>query len=197
MASDTDAPAISGWLHKAGSKEDDSDRKWFVLRGATLSYYNSPDDATGAPRRTIEIKGAKIETAGVGSTGRYKIRIRAPSTPRLSSTEATPATTRVYVIEAESEVECNQWVEMLTRGAGPPPFEAAATAATPPQPAAARERLSGQRPSASAGDAQPPAPPQSAGERLSGQRPSSMKLLYSVDWTTAVEFCGFNFRVSE
>eukprot|EP00966_Prymnesium_polylepis_P177768 4116750-Prymnesium_polylepis.1 len=114
-------PAITGWLFKAGATEADAQRRWFELRGTSLSYFQTPEDTTA--RRTLEIAGAVISKAGVGPTGRSKIQIRASS-----STSSNP---RIYNIEAESAIECDYWVEAMTiavntAAAAPPPVAAGA-----------------------------------------------------------------------
>ena len=66
-------------------------RKWFVLRRGSLSYRDNEFDPTD--RRSIDIRGAKVERISASSMGKPRIQIR----PRAPAEGKLPL---IYNVEA-------------------------------------------------------------------------------------------------
>ena len=84
-------------------------RRWFVLKGDTLAFFNTPEDATAgtAPKWTLDLAqyGATATPLGAGEPTRFDLQAGAES----------------FRLKADSEVEAEMWVAALkTEGRGDP-----------------------------------------------------------------------------
>lgn len=90
----------SGYIYKRGRKNPKYRRYWFVLRGSTLSYYNSPSDLY-FPRGTFDL--------------------RAGTTAQLEGEEASQkpldftlgAAGQVHRFRSDSHASACEWVKRL------------------------------------------------------------------------------------
>lgn len=114
-----------GWLSKEGHLRRNWTRRWFVLRGATLSYYRR-----GPPNEAVAI--AAVRTAAAGNSVPVDVRVIAPAgapageidireygleaaTSTLSNLSARLVSRRVpdsqYLITADTEQDFVAWVK--------------------------------------------------------------------------------------
>ena len=100
--------SLDGWLQKlaktTSSGKEMWQRRWFVLQGDTLSFFNSMDDAGGPPKWTIDL--ASGSTASVGS--------EATRIELLVGSEHV-------ILKADSEVEAEMWISALATETNAPP----------------------------------------------------------------------------
>ena len=92
--------SLDGWLQRlaktlSGGREM-WQRRWFVLQGDTLSFFNAPDDVGGPPKWSIDLSNGSAASVG-----------------------AEPTRIELYVgsehiaLKADSEVEAEMWVSAL------------------------------------------------------------------------------------
>ena len=105
--------SLDGWLQRlaktlSGGREM-WQRRWFVLQGDTLTFFNAPDDVGGPPKWSIDLSNGSAASVG-----------------------AEPTRIELYVgsehiaLKADSEVEAEMWVSALaTEMAAPAPQPAA------------------------------------------------------------------------
>ncbi len=104
----------SGWLSKRGGGVKAWKRRWFVLKGAQLMYFTSPQACTASGRIPIEATRVQVDT----------------------ETEfSIIADYRSYELSAESEAEQKDWVRAITLAHGK--GGAVSGAAVAPSPVAA------------------------------------------------------------
>jgi len=97
-----DSRSLDGWLSKLSTTRSGSamwQRRWFVLTGDRLCYYNSPGEASGEPKWTLELgvggASASMHPPGDGSdAARFDLR----------------AGDELVCFKADSEVEAEMWL---------------------------------------------------------------------------------------
>ena len=110
--------SLDGWLQRlaktlSGGREM-WQRRWFVLQGDTLTFFNAPDDVGGPPKWSIDLSNGSAASGG-----------------------AEPTRIELYVggehiaLKADSEVEAEMWVSALATEDSPAPQAAAAPAEIP------------------------------------------------------------------
>ena len=93
---------MEGYLIKRATRADGSQRRWFVLRGSTLSFAADKEDH---PRRSLNVRGAIVETTRGGRVAALRIRI------------VLPELERAYVVEADDATDGELWAAALSRAA--------------------------------------------------------------------------------
>lgn len=137
-----DAPVDNaGFLYKKGGRHAAYHRRWFVLRGNMLFYFEDP--ASREPVGVIILEGCTVELVEAAEEFAFAVRFAG-------------ARARTYVLAAESQAAMEGWVKALSRasfdylrlvvreleqqlaavraGAGPPP---------PPRPRALPSKENG------------------------------------------------------
>jgi len=112
-----DSRSLDGWLSKLATTRSGSamwQRRWFVLLGDRLSYFNSPADASGEAKWALEL----------GTLGASASQYRDPATGESDPTRFDlRAGGEVVSLKADSEVEAEMWVCALetqpSNGAAP------------------------------------------------------------------------------
>ncbi|XP_049645321.1 sesquipedalian-1 isoform X2 [Suncus etruscus] len=95
-----DTPVDSeGFLFKKGGRHATYNRRWFVLRGNMLFYFE--DEASREPVGVIVLEGCTVELVEAAEFA-FAVRFAAPRA-------------RTYVLAAESQVAMERWVKALSR----------------------------------------------------------------------------------
>ncbi|XP_037673285.1 sesquipedalian-1 isoform X2 [Choloepus didactylus] len=96
-----DAPADNvGFLYKKGGRHAAYHRRWFVLRGNMLFYFEDP--ASREPVGVIVLEGCTVELVEASEEFAFAVRFAG-------------ARTRTYVLAAESQAAMEGWVKALSR----------------------------------------------------------------------------------
>lgn len=96
-----DAPVDNaGFLHKKGGRHAAYQRRWFVLRGNMLFYFEEP--ASREPVGVIVLEGCTVELVEAAEEFAFAVRFAG-------------ARTRTYVLAAESQAAMEGWVKALSR----------------------------------------------------------------------------------
>ncbi|KAG8513234.1 Sesquipedalian-1 [Galemys pyrenaicus] len=96
-----DAPVDNaGFLHKKGGRHAAYHRRWFVLRGNMLFYFEDP--ASREPVGVIILEGCTVELVEASEEFAFAVRFAG-------------ARTRTYVLAAESQAAMEGWVKALSR----------------------------------------------------------------------------------
>nr|XP_012633840.1 sesquipedalian-1 [Microcebus murinus]XP_012633841.1 sesquipedalian-1 [Microcebus murinus] len=96
-----DAPVDNaGFLHKKGGRHAAYHRRWFVLRGNMLFYFEEP--ASREPVGVIILEGCTVEL--VEAAEEFAFAVRFPGNRA-----------RTYVLAAESQAALERWVKALSR----------------------------------------------------------------------------------
>ena len=100
----------AGWLHKLGGGKSDGfkwQRRFFSLRGSSLTYHTLAAEASGAklaPRGVVNLPGCTVlvrpETAGADGSLRFEFALTHPCGDTL-------------VLAAATEAERQRWIESL------------------------------------------------------------------------------------
>jgi hypothetical protein len=97
-----DAPVDrAGFLHKLGGRHATFQRRWFVLRGNMLFYFE--EAAAGEPQGVIVLEGCTVELA------------EAARFPFAFAVRFAGARARSYVLAADSQAALEAWVKALSR----------------------------------------------------------------------------------
>lgn len=89
-----------GYLNKKGELNHSYKRRWFVLKGNLLFYFEQPDKA---PLGMIVIENCSVE---VDDADRFSFCIR-------YQTENLTSNSRAYILCADSESDMEQWIRSL------------------------------------------------------------------------------------
>uniref|UniRef100_A0A8C9B1H9 Sesquipedalian n=1 Tax=Prolemur simus TaxID=1328070 RepID=A0A8C9B1H9_PROSS len=96
-----DAPVDNaGFLHKKGGRHAAYHRRWFVLRGNMLFYFEEP--ASREPVGVIILEGCTVELVDAAEEFAFAVRFAG-------------ARARTYVLAAESQAALERWVKALSR----------------------------------------------------------------------------------
>ncbi|XP_007936455.1 sesquipedalian-1 [Orycteropus afer afer] len=96
-----DAPADNtGFLYKKGGRHATYHRRWFVLRGNMLFYFEDP--ASREPVGVIILEGCTVELVEAAEEFAFAVRFAG-------------ARARTYVLAAESQAAMEGWVKALSR----------------------------------------------------------------------------------
>ncbi|XP_075390449.1 sesquipedalian-1 [Tenrec ecaudatus] len=96
-----DAPADNaGFLYKKGGRHATYHRRWFVLRGNMLFYFEEP--GSREPVGVIVLEGCTVELADAAEEFAFAVRFAG-------------ARARTYVLAAESQAALEGWVKALSR----------------------------------------------------------------------------------
>ncbi|KAM7050545.1 sesquipedalian-1 isoform 2-T3 [Molossus nigricans] len=96
-----DAPVDNaGFLHKKGGRHPAYHRRWFVLRGNMLFYFEEP--ASREPVGVIILEGCTVELVEAAEEFAFAVRFAG-------------ARARTYVLAAESQAAMEGWVKALSR----------------------------------------------------------------------------------
>ncbi|EHA97636.1 Ataxin-2 [Heterocephalus glaber] len=96
-----DAPVDhAGFLHKKGGRHTASHRRWFVLRGNMLFYFEGP--GSREPLGVIVLEGCTVELVEAAEEFAFAVRF-------------TGAHARCYALAAESQAALEGWVKALSR----------------------------------------------------------------------------------
>ncbi|XP_069353073.1 sesquipedalian-1 [Eulemur rufifrons] len=96
-----DAPVDNaGFLHKKGGRHAAYHRRWFVLRGNMLFYFEEP--ASREPVGVIILEGCTVELVDAAEEFAFAVRFAG-------------ARARTYVLAAESQAAMERWVKALSR----------------------------------------------------------------------------------
>lgn len=96
-----DAPVDNaGFLHKRGGRHAAYHRRWFVLRGNMLFYFEDP--ASREPVGVIILEGGTVELVEAAEEFAFAVRFAG-------------ARARTYVLAAESQAAMEGWVKALSR----------------------------------------------------------------------------------
>lgn len=96
-----DAPVDNaGFLHKKGGRHAAYHRRWFVLRGNMLFYFEDP--ASREPVGVIILEGGTVELVEAAEEFAFAVRFAG-------------ARARTYVLAAESQAAMEGWVKALSR----------------------------------------------------------------------------------
>ncbi|XP_058137361.1 sesquipedalian-1 [Dasypus novemcinctus] len=95
------APADNaGFLHKRGGRHAAFQRRWFVLRGNMLFYFEEP--GSREPVGVIVLEGCTVELVEAAADFAFALRFAGPRA-------------RTYVLAAESQAALEAWVKALSR----------------------------------------------------------------------------------
>lgn len=89
-----------GFLYKQGGRPAASQRRWFVLRGNLLFYFEEP--AARQPLGVIVLEGCTVELVEAAKDFTFAVCF-------------TGARARAYVLAAESQAALEGWVKALSR----------------------------------------------------------------------------------
>ncbi|NXN78680.1 SESQ1 protein, partial [Bombycilla garrulus] len=96
-----DSPADnSGFLYKRGERHTAYHRRWFVLKGNMLFYFEEPDSRE--PVGVIVLEGCNVELCDAAESFAFAIRFGG-------------AKSRTYVLAADSQAAMESWVKSLSR----------------------------------------------------------------------------------
>ncbi|XP_070618643.1 sesquipedalian-1 [Erythrolamprus reginae] len=96
-----DSPADhDGFLHKKGERNSAYHRRWFVLRGNMLFYFEERESRE--PLGVIILEGCTVELCQASEEFAFAIRFDGPKS-------------RTYVLAAESQAALERWVKALSR----------------------------------------------------------------------------------
>ncbi|XP_013359101.1 PREDICTED: sesquipedalian-1 [Chinchilla lanigera] len=96
-----DAPVDhAGFLHKKGGRHAASHRRWFVLRGNMLFYFEGP--GSREPLGVIVLEGCTVELVEAAEEFAFAVRFAG-------------ARARCYALAAESQAALEAWVKALSR----------------------------------------------------------------------------------
>lgn len=96
-----DAPVDNaGFLHKKGGRHAAYHRRWFVLRGNMLFYFEEP--ASREPVGVIILEGCTVELVEAAEEFAFAVRFAG-------------SRARTYVLAAESQAAMEGWVKALSR----------------------------------------------------------------------------------
>lgn len=96
-----DAPVDNaGFLHKRGARGAGSHRRWFVLRGNMLLYFES--EASREPLGVILLEGCTVELVDAREEFAFAVRFAS-------------GRSRPYVLAADSQAALEGWVKALSR----------------------------------------------------------------------------------
>lgn len=110
------APDLTGWLHKMGEGNKAFKRRWFVMTGKSLSYFED-DSPTAKSKGDVDLHGSTCEIA-TANPGRFRIEM---------TVNDKGGRGRTYVLEAEEEATRDKWMAALWLASakelkGAPPF---------------------------------------------------------------------------
>ncbi|KAK7087514.1 sesquipedalian-1-like [Littorina saxatilis] len=94
-------PEKEGMLLKRGELNKGFQRRWFVLRGNLLFYYEKKVDKE--PSGVIILEGCTIEVADLEDTDNYAFQIAFPG-----------GASRTYILSADSQEELEAWMRALS-----------------------------------------------------------------------------------
>ncbi|NXN96072.1 SESQ1 protein, partial [Rhinopomastus cyanomelas] len=98
-----DSPADSaGFLYKRGERHSTYHRRWFVLKGNMLFYFEEP--GSREPVGVIVLEGCHVELCDSSSAEGFAFAIRFGGTK-----------SRTYVLAADSHAAMEAWVKALSR----------------------------------------------------------------------------------
>lgn len=92
-----------GWLSKKGEVNRSFHKRWFVLKGNLLFYFEKPGDKT--PCGVIILEGYTVELAETAGMESYTFQIVFHG----------GANTRKYILQAESQPVLDDWMKCITR----------------------------------------------------------------------------------
>lgn len=96
----TTPPAdLEGWLNKRGELNKSWQRRWFVLKGNLLFYFDKRNDRE--PLGMIILEGCTVELAEEGEQYCFQIVFHGPNN-------------RTYYLSTESQTNMEQWMKALT-----------------------------------------------------------------------------------
>lgn len=101
--SDSDPPALKGYLSKYTNVAKGYNTRWFVLKNGVLSYYRHQDDEHVASRGSIAMKSAEL----VGNTSGDKLRFEIRSTPGRGQQR--------WYIKGSHTIEVGRWIQAISR----------------------------------------------------------------------------------
>lgn len=101
FASSGGHPEKEGFLLKRGEVNKGFQRRWFVLKGNLLFYYEKRGDKE--PAGVIILEGCTIEVADCEDVVNYAFQITFPG-----------ACTRTYILSADSQEELEVWMRALS-----------------------------------------------------------------------------------
>jgi hypothetical protein len=104
----SDAVQLSGWLHKKGKTRTNWTKRWFVLSGSTLRYYQ--DSSMSKEKGTINLTSRKVQKA-------QEKQSKYPFAFEITEL-ADGSSDRTYIVYAKSEGEMNDWMTMIAKGTG-------------------------------------------------------------------------------
>ncbi|XP_058014679.1 sesquipedalian-1 [Ahaetulla prasina] len=90
----------AGFLHKKGERNTAYHRRWFVLRGNMLFYFEERESRE--PVGVIILEGCTVELCQASEEFAFAIRFDGPKS-------------RTYVLAAESQAALERWVKALSR----------------------------------------------------------------------------------
>lgn len=90
---------LEGWLNKRGELNKSYQRRWFVLKGNLLFYFEKRDDKE--PLGLIILEGCTIELAEDNEQYCFQIKFHGPNN-------------RTYFLSTESQSNMEQWMKALT-----------------------------------------------------------------------------------
>lgn len=94
-------PEKEGFLLKRGDLNKGFQRRWFVLKGNMLFYYDKHGDKE--PVGVVILEGCTIEVADCEDADNYAFQISFPG-----------SSTRTYILSADSQEEMENWMKALS-----------------------------------------------------------------------------------
>ena len=90
-----------GWLYKRGEVNKSFQKRWFVLKGNLLFYFDKPSDSE--PNGVIILEGYTVELVDASVDGHtFQIAFKGA------------ANTRKYILQAESHAVMEEWMKAIT-----------------------------------------------------------------------------------
>lgn len=97
----TSPTAKEGWLYKKGEVNRSFQKRWFVLKGNLLFYFDKPGDKE--PNGVIILEGYTVELVDFAAEG-FTFQISFRGSGNL----------RKYILQAESHVVMENWMKVIT-----------------------------------------------------------------------------------
>nr|KAG5692484.1 hypothetical protein BaRGS_005030 [Batillaria attramentaria] len=101
FASSGGPPEKEGFLLKRGDLNKGFQRRWFVLKGNMLFYYEKRGDRE--PAGVVILEGCTIELAECEDVDNYAFQISFPG-----------SSSRTYILSADSQEELENWMKALS-----------------------------------------------------------------------------------
>ena len=110
---------MEGWLYKRGKEPKPWAKRWFLLVDGRLSYFNSPDDTRGTPKRSVALTHPTSASVSADDARQLLVHVGAEA----------------YTLRAETALDAVAWAKAFNAVGSPGPSYAAPAVPQAPPPA--------------------------------------------------------------